>query len=403
LVALLRRGDEPWRTEPLDGPPAVAAVAAADGAGGLAAASIGCDGAVALRQRGPQGVWSDEPTGLRGTRGARASLAIDPSGAAVVGVGGREAGVALREGPGAWRSLGLPGGPLRDQEAVGGLDVGIDPRGAPVALVARPRRLLRRLGAEGWMPAGGRSPAVAIAASGRSLAILGQDGRMDVDGPAGADRFPLRPLAYAVTGDGTLAYVLGGRAPVLGVGRPPLLVLPKARAVTWGARLRVTARLEAPGGPIAGASVAVAGARGTTDGAGLATLHPLVLRSGLVAARAAAPGPLPPVIADLQVSVLPRPSRLAGRVVARARRIVVRGRVAGGARLGERLDRVYLVDLGAGRRGFLPGRPLASTARRGAFTLRAPRRRGAHLALFYEGRVRRLSGASAGKRKRGAD
>ena len=149
-------------------------------------------------------------------------------------------------------------------------------------------------------------------------------------------------------------------------------------------------RLTDGGAPVPGARIRSGADARVTDPDGRAVFADTITESGDIDLAAADPGPVAPAFARVSVRVSPRDAHLRGRLVQRGGRILVRGRVAGGTALPGGYGRVWLVNLAAGPTGFLPGRGLASAPGRGAFTLRVGHQRGAHYALFFEGRTRAL-------------
>jgi hypothetical protein len=407
LVALVRAGTRRWTREPLGGPPGASATLAVDPSGAAAALSTGCGGDLLYRTREVTGGWDQEPVGIRATANARLSLALSGGGAALAGVSGQRAGVLTRDAAGTWRRLPLPGGEEDADETVASLGVGFDGLARPLAVIARgPRRPLdasrdtlgalervaARLDGTDWspLPEAGAGAPVALASTGRASVVEGERG-LRVETPAGVMLVPLAVLGVAVGPDGTLGYVPRARPLVLGSGPPPSLILSAPRSALWGARVALDVRLTADGVPLEGVQVrAGAEAAAVTATDGRATLRVLVTRTGSLAVDAAAPSSRAPAFASAPLVVRPRPARLVARARRTGRRVVVRGTLSGGAPLPGPRGRLWLVDIARGASGFLPGRPLASTSRRGAFSLRTADRQGARLALFFEGRTVRV-------------
>ena len=409
LVAVIRAAPGQWTTEELGGAPARAAAIATDPAGELSALAVGCQGALTQWVRAPTGDWSAQPVGVAVGADARPSLAAGAGGAAVAAWSGRAAGIAVRGPGGDWQPVGLPGGRLGPRETVSALTAALDPAGRPVALVVRgPRRApdpasgelgavgrsVSRLVGGAWTPfGGGAAPPVALAAAGQSLAVVRRGDGVQVESAAGAERIPVDAVVLGVGADGTLAYLPRAHPSVLGSGIPPRLVLEGPARARWGTSVSLEALLTDAGLPLAGARVDVPGATGTTDADGRARLETVLTASGSVSAESVTATGAAPAFGDASVRVVPRRSRLVGRLAVSGDRIVVRGSASGGTPLPGRLGRVWLVNLAAGpspSTGFLPGQGLVSTPRRLGFRLAVRRHRGARYALFYEGRTRTL-------------
>jgi hypothetical protein len=338
---------------------------------------------------------------------ARAAVALGAAGAAVVALDGPEPLVLSRSGAGAWLTLPLPERPLFLGERIISFHLAIEASGAPLALMTRAgpvaqglsgsaaltvTRRLDRLSGGVWLPVPtGGVGATDVAGLGDTWVARRGDGTLLVQGAAGATVVPVDAVAAAAAPGGRVAYVPRGAPSTLGVGVPPRLSVSAPRGVRFGERAALAVTLTAPAGvPIQGARVRAAGLSGITDSLGRLTLRPVMTKAATVDVVAAEPGPSAPARVSLKIVVRPQPVSLtAGRVVS-ASGSFVRGTARGGAALAGPLGRVYLLNLRAPGRGFLPGAVLLSApgGRRFSFPVSSnPRLR---LGIFFKGALVRL-------------
>jgi hypothetical protein len=405
---LIRDASGVWSSLDLAGSAVRAAALAVDTAGSPGVLAIGCGGEIALRRPDATGAWVAEPPMGTAREGARPSLALGAGGAAVAGLDGDRPLIFVRTAAaGAWTQAALPGGPLLLGETVASLRVALDGAGLPVALTVRVGqpvsgigrvapapvvRSLDRLSAGSWLPVavGGPEP-VDIASAGDTLVARRRGGTLLLEHAGAATVVRVDAAAIAAGAGGRLAYVPRGAPSVLGVGRPPRMTLRAPRGVRFGEPAPIEVTLSSQGGvPIAQSRVHAAAVSGTTDAAGRVTLRPILTRTGSVEVAAVEPGPFAPARAGVRIVVRPQPVTLRARLETEAFRVVVRGSATGGRALPGVLGRVYLVDLAAKPRGFLPGRALASSRGGRGFRLSSPLRSGARLALFFKGALLRL-------------
>lgn len=407
LFLVTRDSSGVWSTAPLGGIPSRDATLAVDPAGGPALATIGCAGAVSVRRPDAAGVWAAEPVPATAGATARVALALGAAGVAVVALDGAEAHVLSRSGAGAWTTLPLPERPLFPGERIVSFHLAIEASGAPVASMTRAGPLaqgisgtaaptvahrLDRFAAGAWLPvATGGVPATDVAGLGDTWVARRRDGTLLVQSAAGAIVVPVDAVGAAAAPGGRMAYVPRGAPSTLGLGIPPRLSVVAPRTVRFGERARLAVTLATPAGmPVVGARVRGGGRSSITDAAGRLTLRPVMTRTSTLDIIAAEPGPSAPVRAPLRIVVRPQPVSLkVGRVVGENGSFV-RGTARGGAALAGPLGRVYLVNLRAPGRGFLPGAVLLSApgGRRFSFPVSSnPRLR---LGVFFKGALIRL-------------
>jgi hypothetical protein len=334
---------------------------------------------------------------------ARAAVALGAAGAAVVALDGPEPLVLSRSSAGVWVALPLPERPLFVGERIVSFHLAIEATGAPLALMTRAgpiaqgvsgtvARRLDRLSAGVWQPVlTGGVEATDVAGFGDTWVARRGDGTLLVQGAAGTTVVPVDAVAAAAAPGGRVAYVPRGAPSTLGVGIPPRLSVSAPRGVRFGERAALAVTLTTPAGaPIQGARVRGGGLSGITDSLGRLTLRPVMTKAATVDVVAAEPGPSAPARASLKIVVRPQLVSLSASRVVSASGSFVRGIARGGAALAGPLGRVYLLNLRAPGRGFLPGAVLLSAPGGRRFSFPASSNPRLRLGIFFKGALVRL-------------
>lgn len=406
LLLVVRDSSGAWSTTPLGGTPSRDAALTVDPAGVPGLATVGCGGEVAIRRPDATGAWVSEPLPATAGSTARTAVALGAAGAALVALDGPEPLVLSRSVAGAWTPLSLPERPLFRGERIVSFHLAIETTGTPVLSMTRAGPIspgisgtaalavshrLDRLSAGAWVPVpGGGVDATDVAGLGDTWVARRRDGTLLVNGAAGAAVVPVDAVAAAAGPGGRIAYVPRGAPSTLGLGIPPRMSVSARRGVRFGERAPLAITLATPAGPpIVGARVRGGGLSGITDAAGRLTLRPVMTKTSTLDIVAAEPGPSAPVRASLRFVVRPQPVSLRVSRALTQNGSFVQGTARGGAALAGPLGRVYLLNLRAPGRRFLPGAVLLS-APGGRFSFPVSGNPRLRFGVFFKGALVRL-------------